>query len=122
MSHEDWFQDLWKLEWPSYVETGNCNIYPIQHVGSVPFGEKGNETYIKNILHVPTMTNNLVLVGQIVEQGMQVRLNDEGCFIEKEGWFIARGRRQGQMFILDSHEMKSTMFAKATKPILCLQP
>ena len=55
------------------------------HIDNVPFYKEGNQTYIRNILHVPTMTNNLVLVGQIVEQGMQVRLNDEGCFIEKEG-------------------------------------
>ena len=27
----------------------------------------------------------------------------------------ARGRREGRMFILDSHEMKSAMFAKSTK-------
>ena len=61
------------------------------------------------------MTNNLVLVGQIVEQGMQVRLNDEGCFIEKEGQLVAHGRREGQMFILELNEVKSTMFAKGLK-------
>ena len=46
---------------------------------------------------------------------MQVRFDQEGCFIEKEGRIIARGRREGRMFILDSHEVKSAMFAKSTK-------
>ena len=58
---------------------------------------------------------NLVSVGQIVEQGMQVPFNHGGCFIEKEGRLIARGWQEGQMFILHSHEMKSTMFAKGHK-------
>ena len=51
---------------------------------------------------------NLVSIGQIMEQGTQVQLNDGGCFIKKEGQI----RREGRMLILDSHEMKSTMFAK----------
>ena len=35
--------------------------------------------------------------------------------MEKEGRLIDRGRREGEMFILDLHEMKSAMFAKSTK-------
>ena len=97
------------------MEIGDDTIHPIQHVGNVPFGEEGNQTYIKNVLHVSTITKNMVSVGQIVEHGMQVRFNDGGCFIEKEGRLIARGRREGQMFILDSHEMKSTMYAKVKR-------
>ena len=54
-------------------------------------------------------------VGQIVKQGMQVRFDQGSCFIEKEGRLIAHGRRESRMFILDSHEMKSTMIAKGTK-------
>ena len=50
-SPEDWFQELWKPERPIYVETGDDTIHPIQHVGNVPFGEEGNKTYIKNVLH-----------------------------------------------------------------------
>ena len=74
------------------METKDATIHPIQRVGNVPFGEEGNQTYIKNVLHVPIIMKNLVLVGQIVEQDMQVCFNDEGCFIEKEGRLIARGQ------------------------------
>ena len=73
------------------------------------------QTYLKNVLHVPTVTKNLVLVGQIVEQGTDVRFNNDGCFIEKEGELVAHGRREGRMFILESNEVNLAMFAKGLK-------
>ena len=116
-SHAGWFRELPKPNRPSYVETGDDIIHPIQHVGNVPLSEEGSHAYIKNVLHVPTITKNLVLVSYILEQGMQVWFNDGRCFIKKEGRIIARNRREGQMFILDSHEMKLTMFAKGDADI-----
>ena len=61
-SHEDWFRDLRKPERRGYVETGDDTLHPIQHVDNVTFGEEGNQTYIKKVLHVPTITKNLVSV------------------------------------------------------------
>ena len=95
--------------------TGDDITHRIQHIGNVPFGKEGEQTCIKNVLYVPTITNNLILVGQIVEQGMQVCFNNEGCFIEKDGRLIPRGWREGCMFILDSNEVKSVMYAKGLK-------
>ena len=114
-SHQEWFWDLREPDRPCYVETGDDTTHPIRHVANVPFGKEGERTCIKNVLHVPTITKNLVSVGQIVEQGMQVRFNQGGCFIEKEGRVIARGRREGRMFILESNEVKSAMFARGVK-------
>ena len=94
---------------------GTNTTHPIQHVGNVPFGEEGNQTYIKNFLHVLTIMKNLVSVGQTVEQGVQVRFNNEGHFIEKKDRLIAHRRREGRMFILDSHEIKITMLGKGHK-------
>ena len=88
---------------------------PIRHVGNVSFGKEDEQTCIKNILHVLTITKNLVLVGQIVEQGMQVRFNQGDCFIEKKGRLIVCGRREGRMFILESNEVRLAMFAKGLK-------
>ena len=59
-SYEDWLRELWKTERPDYVETKDATIHPIQRVGNVPFGEEGNQTYIKNVLHIPTITKSLV--------------------------------------------------------------
>ena len=85
---------MWKL--------GMTQFTLFHIVSNVPFREEGNQTYIKNVLHVPTITKNPVSIGEIVDQGMQLHFNDGGCFIEKEGRLIARGGREGQMFILDS--------------------
>ena len=75
----------------------------------------------KNVLHVPTITRNLVSVNQIVEQGIQVHFNNEGCFIKKDGRLIAKGHREGRMFILDSNEVNSAMFAKELKVDIVLE-
>ena len=71
-SHKEWFLELREPERPGYVETGDDTTHPIRHIGNVPFGERGKQTFIKNVLHVPTITKNLVSVSQMVEQGMQV--------------------------------------------------
>ena len=68
-----------------------------------------------NVLHVPTITKNLVSVGQIVDQGMQVRFTHLGCFIEEEGKVIAQGRREGRMFILDTNQAGTALYAKGQK-------
>ena len=68
-----------------------------------------------NVLHVPTITKNLVSVGQIVDQGMQVWFTHLGCFIEEEGQVIVQGRRDGRMFILDTSDGGTAMFAKGQK-------
>ena len=45
---------------------------------------------------------------------MQVRFNQGGCFIEKEGRLISQSQREGRMFILETN-VKSAMFAKCLK-------
>ena len=115
MSHQEWFRDLRTPDRPDYIETGDDTPHPIRHIGDVPSGKEGEKTCIKNVLHVPTITKNLVSVDQIMEQGTQIRFNNEGCFIEKDDRLIAKGRREGRMFILDSNEVKSAMYAKGLK-------
>ena len=68
---------------PEYVETSDDTMHPIENVGNVPLTlEDGKEKYMYDVLHVPTITKNLVLVGQMVEQGLQVRFNEHGCFVD----------------------------------------
>ena len=62
-----------------------------------------------------TITKNLVSVGQIVNQSMQVRFTHHGCFIQDEDRVIARGRRKGRMFILDTNDVGASMFVKGQK-------
>jgi hypothetical protein len=60
--------------------------------------------YLKDVLHVLTITKNLVFVDQMVEQGFQLTSNPKGCFVEdmkNQSKFIAKGKRNGRMFTLD---------------------
>ena len=60
--------------------------------------------YLADVLHVPKITKNLVFVGQMVEQGLQVRFNRDGCFVEEldiKCTLVVRDRRMGKMFTLD---------------------
>jgi hypothetical protein len=77
--------------------------------------QDGQTKYLKDVLHVPTITKKLVFVGQMVEQGLQVKFNPNGCFVEdmkNQGKLIAKGKRNGQMFTLDVNmpEMNSMLF------------
>ena len=62
-SHENYFQELRKPDQPGYVEIGDDTTDPIRHIGNVSFGNDGKQTYLKNFLHVPTITKNLVSLG-----------------------------------------------------------
>ena len=99
-SHKEWFSYLEKPAQPGVVATGDDTPHPIANVGEVPLSHVGQKGKLLNVLHVPTITKNLVSVGQIIDQGMEVRFTHLGCFIEEEGSVIAQGRRDGRMFIL----------------------
>ena len=46
---------------------------------------------------------------------MQVRFMHLGCFTEEEGQLIAQGRSDGRIFILDTNDVRTSMFAKGQK-------
>ena len=100
---------------PGVVETSDDSTHMIEHIGDVALSNHDNKGYMTDLLHVLTITKNLVSVGQIVEQGMQVRFNQDGFFIEDKGQLIAHARREGHMFILDAIEVNTTMYAKGLK-------
>ena len=96
----------------------------IAHVGDVPLSmQDGKVKCLTNVLHVPEITKNLVFVGQMVEQGLQVRFNASGCYVEdfnNKNRLIAKGKRIGCMFTLDVNvlEIKAAMFAHG-KGVVC---
>ena len=92
----------------------------MKHVGEIPlWEERGKTKYMINLLHVPNLAKNLTSVGQIVEQGMQVKFKKSGGFIEKYGKLIARGKCQGGIFVLDVDmpKMAKTMFVTGLNAI-----
>jgi hypothetical protein len=75
-SYGEWFRDTKDLKTPGFVETGDDTTHPITQIGKVPLSMQDGQTkYLKDVLHVPTITQNLVSVGQMMEQGLQVTFN-----------------------------------------------
>jgi hypothetical protein len=82
-SHGGWFRDTKDLKTLGFVETCDDIIHPITQIGKVPLSMQDGQTkYLKDVLHVPTITKKLVFVGQMVEQGLQVTFNPNECFVE----------------------------------------
>jgi hypothetical protein len=70
-SHGKWFRDTKHLKTPGFVEIGDDTTHPITQIDKVPLSMQDGQTkYLKNVLHVPTITKKLVSVGQMVEQGL----------------------------------------------------
>jgi hypothetical protein len=116
--HGEWFKDVKDLEKPGYVETGDVTTHPIAHIGNVPLAmQDGKIKYLSDVLHVPNITKNLVSVGQMIEQGLQVRFNLNGCYVEDfkdKCRLVTKGKRVGIMFTLDVNmsEVEVAMFAQ----------
>ena len=117
-NHGEWFKEMQTLQNPGYVETGDDTTHPIAHKGNVPLAlQDGNVKYLANVLHIPNITKNLVSIGQMVEQGLQVRFNSDGLYVEeykKNEKLVVQGKKVGKMFTLDVNvpEMNVAMFAQ----------
>jgi len=78
-SHGEWFRDTKDLKTVGFVEIGDDIAHPITQIGKVPLSMQDGQTkYLKDVLHVPTITKNMVSVGQMVEQGLEVTFNPNG--------------------------------------------
>ncbi|MCO5585635.1 hypothetical protein L7F22_039570 [Adiantum nelumboides] len=99
------------------LENWDDTAHPIAHTINVPLSlQDGNVKYLADVLHVPNITKNLVSIGQMVEQGLQVRFNADSLYVEeykKNGKLIAQGKKVGRMFTLDVNipEVNAVMFA-----------
>jgi hypothetical protein len=64
INHEEWFKDTKDLKTLGFVETDDDTTHPITQIGKVPLSMQDGQTkYLKNVLHVPTITKNLVFIG-----------------------------------------------------------
>ena len=105
------------LDKPGYVETRDDTTHPIAHIENVPLAmQDGKMKYLSNVFYVPNITKNLVSVGHMIEQGLQVCFNPNGYYVENfkdKCHLVANGKRVSKMFTLDvsMSEVKATMFA-----------
>ena len=62
-SHKEWFSYLEKPGQPGVVATGDNTPHLLVHVTEVTLRHVGQKGKQMNMLHVPKITKNLVLVG-----------------------------------------------------------
>lgn len=70
----------------------------------------GNMKNMWEVLYVLSIIKNLASMGQMVEWGLQVRLNEQGYFVENfkhgcckliaKGNQLAKGKKEGKLFKL----------------------
>ncbi|KAH7437899.1 hypothetical protein KP509_05G094300 [Ceratopteris richardii] len=72
------------------VGTGDDTQHMIEHIGDIRLGDTSRAKALSNVLHVPTISKNLISVGQMVEKGYHVIFNENGCSIKnpKEGFKV----------------------------------
>ncbi len=87
------------------METNDDSAHPITQVRKVPLTmHDGQIKYLKSVFHVPTIAKNLISIGQMVEEGLYVIFNHDGCFVEdmkNQGQLIANRKRNKKIFTLD---------------------
>ena len=105
-----------------YVQTGDDTRHSVELVGQIPLQDTcGTRNKLIDVLHVPTITKNLISIGQMVEKGLQVKFNYKGCFIEdpKKGYkVIAKRKKEGRMFTMDIKKVDRTYFARGNEKIV----
>ena len=88
-----------------YFQIGDDIKHSIQHIGNRPLQSAyDTRNYLFDVLHVPTITENLIFVGQVVEWGLQIRFTHRGCFVEdrSKGFkLIAKEDKEGRLFTMD---------------------
>ncbi|KAH6555493.1 hypothetical protein KP509_1Z249800 [Ceratopteris richardii] len=75
------FEPKESLKTKEYVATGDDTLHVINDVRNVPLVQiNGIQNTLSDVLHVPSITKNLVLVGQLADQDMEVIFNKHGYF------------------------------------------
>ena len=62
-NHQEWSSTLEKPQQSGVIETSDDTAHLIEHLGDVPLSHVGQKGIMRNVLHVPTITKNLVSVG-----------------------------------------------------------
>ena len=83
----------------SPVMTADSTLMPLTGVGSIVTPQVS----LSSVYHIPTLTMNLVSVGQLCDAGYLVSFSSSFCHVQdpQSQTLIGTGRRQGGLYILD---------------------
>lgn len=117
----EWFREMKDPKIPDYVKTSYDRAHPIAHIQKVPLSMQGGKMkYLFDVRHVLDITKNLIFVGQIIEQGLYVHFNLDGCYVEdcKDDCILdIKGKKVGTIFTLDIPKVKTAIFAQGARVV-----
>ena len=89
------------------IQTANGGNAPITALGNIP-----GPIPLKNVYLCPTLTSNLLSVGQLVENNCNISFSSSGCVVQDQmsGKEIARGPKCGRLFPLDFSKISRNQF------------
>ncbi|BBM97607.1 hypothetical protein Mp_1g06970 [Marchantia polymorpha subsp. ruderalis] len=122
-AHEEWFTNMEPIKQPGVVIAGDDTSHPITYMGKIPVQVQPDSVQtIKDVLCVPGIKKNLIFVGQMVEQDLQVRFNKAVCFIEDMNCnmeIVAQGTKVGRMFRFNATipETQNVMYGQQSSEI-----
>jgi hypothetical protein len=101
-----WFYSFTTLACPIRVTLGDNSAIPATGIGRIPVCMRANGCWsnavLQDILFVPELNSNLLLVAHLTQCGTDVRFTGEGCQLYTQaGKLTCSGQLQGKLYIMD---------------------
>ena len=104
------FKELWDSETKKVrIKYGECLV--VKGKGAIAITSGSRTKLITNVLYVPDLDRNLLIVGQLMENGFNMFFKDKTCVIENpSGDEIFKVKIEGRCFVLNPFEEEKTTF------------
>ncbi|KAH7432462.1 hypothetical protein KP509_07G023600 [Ceratopteris richardii] len=109
MSHNmNMFVNLHKPDSRVIVATGDSTEHEVVYIGDCPLNE---HVTLRDVLFVPTITRNLISVGQMEDNGVKVDFdnNQWQAYQKKDGNFVIKGQKVNRLYVTVSVHVKGQM-------------
>jgi len=116
--NKNWFTDI-DEQYQQSVKLGNNFKMAVVGRGNVRLHVNGIMQVITNVYYVPELKNNLISIGQLIEKGVSVLIQNGECrcYHSKEGLFLQTKMSANRMFVFHAKPMSqvTTCFKAASE-------
>ncbi|CAJ2672444.1 unnamed protein product [Trifolium pratense] len=104
--NKKWFTDI-DEQYQQSVKLGNNFKMAVVGRGNVKLHVNGIMQVITNVYYVPELKNNLISIGQLIEKGVSVLIQNGECrcYHSKEGLFLQTKMSANRMFVFHATPM-----------------
>ena len=71
--------------------------------------QNGNHWLLHEVRHVPKLSRNLILAGQLVDESCVVNFNDKNWKVSKGFLTVAKGVKVGTLYLCTGHTIPTTL-------------